>query len=486
MAKLPLSVKLFYGLGQLAEGIKNLAFSIFLLFYYNQVLGLPGWMSGLAVGIALVFDAVTDPLAGSLSDRTISPLGRRHPFMYASIVPLALGFYLLFTPPAGLGQWQLFGWMLSFAILTRAGMTLFHVPHLSLGAELTDDFDERTSVVSTRQVFSTLGSAVVIFLGFGVFFVATETYPKGQFNVEQYSPFALAMAIVMAASIGLSALGTQARAKTLSQASPSAERFSLAATFRLLLRELLEALSNASFRWLFLGVLLIFLMVGVEAALGLHINTFFWELSERGNQLYYAAALVGLIVGAFFTRALNERFDKKPCIMWGAGGWAFCQFAMVTLRLLDVLPANSTSELVGILVAFKFVQGLFVAQALITFGSMVADIVDEHQLTSGRRQEGIFFAAVSFSSKCATGLGSALAGFAVSIIGLPAGQNGEVGGALVAVAPSTIMQLGVFFGPGVSGLAVLSLWCISHHSLDRARHAAVQRQLAMREITSAA
>lgn len=474
MAKLSHSVKLFYGVGQFAEGIKNLAFSIFLLFYYNQVLGLPGWMSGLAVGIALVFDAVTDPLAGSLSDRTRSPLGRRHPFMYAAILPLALGFYLLFIPPASLTQWQLFSWMLCFAVLTRAGMTLFHVPHLSLGAELSEDFDERTSIVSTRQVFSTLGSLFVILAGFTVYFVSSESYPNGQFDVTQYRPFALTMAIVMAVSIAVSALGTQAQAGALSQPSQPQVAFSFSATFTQLHRELVEALSNESFRWLFFGVLLIFLMVGVEAALGLHLTTYFWGLDEFGNRLFFGTAPIGLIIGALFTRRLNERFDKKPCIMWGAGGWALCQFVMVTARLLDVLPANETSALLAILVGFKFIQGLCVAQALITFGSMVADIVDEHQLSSGRRQEGIFFAAVSFSSKCATGLGSAVAGVAVSIIGLPEGQGGAE---RLVVSPSTVMELGLFFGPGISGLALLSLWCMSHHDLDRKRHAQVRIQL---------
>ena len=475
MARLPLSVKLFFGFGQAAEGIKNFGFSIFLLFYYNSVLGLPGWMSGLAVGIALVFDAITDPLAGSLSDRTRTSLGRRHPYMYASIIPLAIGFYLLFTPPTGLSQWQLFGWMLCFAVLTRAGMTLFHVPHLSLGAELTDDFAERTSVVSARQIFSTLGSMFVIFAGFGIFFVATTEQSIGQFRLEQYGPFALAMAICMAVSIGVSALGTQARAKSLSQPAPSKEVFSLPRIFKQLWIEILEALSNDSFRWMFFGILCIFFMVGVEAALGLHMNTYFWELSETGNLLFFVAAPVGLIVGAFFTRRLNERFDKKPCVMLGTGGWAFCQFAMITLRLLDIMPANGTSELLYILVTFKFVQGLFVAQSLITFGSMVADIVDEHQLKSGRRQEGIFFAAVSFSSKCTTGLGSAMAGVALSIIGFP---DGVGGGDAVVVAPETVRNLGIFFGPGISGLAIVSVWCMSHHNLDRARHAEVQQELA--------
>jgi len=92
-APLSLATKLYYGVGQTAEGLKNGAFGVFLLFYYSQVLGLGASYAGLAVGIALVFDAITDPLAGSISDRFKSRFGRRHPFIYASIIPLALAFY---------------------------------------------------------------------------------------------------------------------------------------------------------------------------------------------------------------------------------------------------------------------------------------------------------------------------------------------------------------------------------------------------------
>ena len=80
----PLSSKLAFGIGQYAEGLKNTAFSLFILFYYNQVLGLSGTLAGAALFIALLFDAITDPLAGSLSDNFKSRLGRRHPFMHLS------------------------------------------------------------------------------------------------------------------------------------------------------------------------------------------------------------------------------------------------------------------------------------------------------------------------------------------------------------------------------------------------------------------
>jgi Na+/melibiose symporter-like transporter len=93
------STRLWYASGQLAEGIKNESFATFLLFYYNQVLGLSGSLAGLAILIALVFDALTDPLVGVVSDRTRSRLGRRHPYLFAGALPLGISFIAVFTPP---------------------------------------------------------------------------------------------------------------------------------------------------------------------------------------------------------------------------------------------------------------------------------------------------------------------------------------------------------------------------------------------------
>ena len=138
------------------------------MFYFNQVLGLSGTLAGTAIFIALVFDAVSDPVAGSLSDRFRSRWGRRHPFMYASAAPLAVTFYLLFNPPSGLGQAGLFCWLLCFAVLVRASMTLYHVPHLALGAELTDDYSERTTVVAYRSLFSMVGAFATPVVGMGL------------------------------------------------------------------------------------------------------------------------------------------------------------------------------------------------------------------------------------------------------------------------------------------------------------------------------
>ena len=95
---LPFSTKFLYGFGSIAYGIKDNAFAYFLLFVYVQVFGLAPDLAGLAILIMLIFDAISDPLIGYISDNTKSRWGRRHPFMYGSIIPVSLTFFLIWDP----------------------------------------------------------------------------------------------------------------------------------------------------------------------------------------------------------------------------------------------------------------------------------------------------------------------------------------------------------------------------------------------------
>ena len=138
--KLSKRIKLLYGFGFSAQGIKDGLFQIFLFFYFSQVLGLSAGLTGMATIIALLFDAISDPLVGVLSDRWKSKKwGRRHGFMLISAIPLGAFIYLLFLPPSDLDQTGLFLWLTIFTILVRVSLTLFQVPSMSLGAELSAD-----------------------------------------------------------------------------------------------------------------------------------------------------------------------------------------------------------------------------------------------------------------------------------------------------------------------------------------------------------
>src|SRR5690349_21869738 len=117
--KVSVYTKFAYGLGLGAEGIKNNTFNVFLLFFYQQVIGLGTALCGLALFITLLVDAIGDPFIGTWSDSLRSRLGRRLPFMYASSIPLAACFFGVFHPPVGASQPVLFFWMVFFAAATR-------------------------------------------------------------------------------------------------------------------------------------------------------------------------------------------------------------------------------------------------------------------------------------------------------------------------------------------------------------------------------
>jgi Na+/melibiose symporter-like transporter len=201
---------------------------------------------------------------------------------------------------------------------------------------------------------------------------------------------------------------------------------------------------------------------------------FFWELPGDQILILMLVSPLGLIFGTVFTRHLHRHFDKKPGLVFGTAGWAIGQILPVVLRLLDWFPENGTTSLLVTLALFRFFQGMIVQQALVSFGSMMADVADEHELESGRRQEGIFFGAVAFSGKAASGLGNIVAGVGLDLIAWPRGS--QIQGA-ADIAPETLVNLGLLYGPIVAGFAVVSVWCYTHYKLNRQRHREILDEL---------
>ena len=158
--------KFFYASGNIANGVKSDAFTFFLLFFYSNVIGLTPGLASLAIFIALMIDAFTDPLMGIISDRTQHRLGRRHPYFLLGMIPMGLSYFMLFSIQSswGLSQQQLFLWMLTFTVLTRIGMTMFDVPHRSLGSEMSRSYTERTSIFAAREMMGWGGGLFNAFL----------------------------------------------------------------------------------------------------------------------------------------------------------------------------------------------------------------------------------------------------------------------------------------------------------------------------------
>ncbi len=470
MSKLGLTTKLWYGLGQGAEGIKNAAFTVLLFFFYSQVLGLSGVLTGTALFIALAFDAVTDPLAGSISDSLKHRWGRRHPFMYASALPLGITFALVFSPPQGLGEPGLFVWLTAFTVLTRGAMTLYHVPHLALGAELSGDYRERTIVVAYRTFFQFFGAAVLFLVTGEVFFRATPEFENGQMNPAAYPEIGLVFGAAMLVTILASGLGTHSRIPFLQKPPQDPEPFALLRPAR----EVREVLGNASFRAFFTCLVLFFVARGTSLALGTHMGTYFWELDTRQVLLVPLIGLIGILISTPIWAWCSRFMEKKPMFLMGIILFSALTLLLPLLKIWGWFPPLESGAYLPTLFGIVFLASFAGGAPTVVAGSMLADLADEHELEQNRRQEGIFFGALSLAGKAASGLGSALAGFAITLISFP--LQAEPG----TVALPTVNALGYAAGPGVALLAAAGIAMMTRYSLDRTRHTEIQAALAAR------
>lgn len=460
--------KFFYGLGEAGEGVKTAALETFLFFYYVQVVGLSGSLTGAALFIALLVDGISDPLVGSLSDRTRSRFGRRHPYLYAAPVPLAVALFLLFSPPTGWPEIGQFAWLAVFAIASRIAMTFYFVPHMALGAELSADFRERVAIGGVRTFFGYVGRILAMIVAFAVFFKASPEFKNGQLNPAAYQPFALVCGVMVIAFVIVSALATQRAALALPpRRKPKVERApSVVRTFR-------AAWTSKSFRALFIALLILYVFNGVQYALALHMNTYFWRLAPRDLQMVFYATQIGFICGIPFVRPLASRFDKKATYMAGVIASGSMVAIPTTLRLLGFLPPGEA--LAPILIGANFLYGFLGASAVVLSAAMLADLTDEHEAAHGERAEGVFFGVNAFCRKASLGLGGAIAGVIIDLIGFPA--KAPPG----SVPAEDLTRLGLVFGPGIFLVLLVGIASLAGYAMDRRRHAFILRELAVVE-----
>lgn len=413
--------RLAYGLGSIAYGVKDNGLLFFLLIYYNQVLGLPAPQVGLIILISLLLDGISDPIVGHFSDHLHSRWGRRHPLMYFSCLPVGLAYFFLWNPPE-MSQAALFWYALCLTIGVRFLVTLYEIPSTALAAELTDDYHERTTLFSLRYFFGWFGGITMAIITYTFLLVPTETIETGQLNPEGYEMMGLVGALAIIAAILISSLGTHDQIPYLRDPPPK-KPFSLIDQFR----EIVQTLANPSFLALFSSTLFIAAGAGVSTGLTLYLVTYFWELTAAQLGLLtvgqYASALAALAC----TRRIAEWLGKKPAtIVISSLAFVFAPMPVI-LRLVELFPANDSPLLLPVLTGFILFDFALIISASILISSMVADLVEDSEVKTGRRAEGLFFAARTFALKAVSGFGSFFASIALALVGFPEdAKPGEV------------------------------------------------------------
>jgi GPH family glycoside/pentoside/hexuronide:cation symporter len=466
--KISVRTKLLFASGTLQEATVT-AGGLTTILFYNQVLGVAPSLCGTAFLIVSLVDAVSDPLIGALSDRFRSQWGRRHPFMLASALPMAIAFYFLYQPLEGLSEMALFSWLTSFLVLLRLGQTFYLIPHDALGAELTDDYDERTSIFGYNSFVQMILSMVTTGLMYYAIFPSNAEFENGLLNEARYFLLASIGSATIFFSIIVCALGTLDQIPFLHDMD-GRKKFPL----RQYIAELAILLRNRNYLAVCISMLTIYVGLGIIGVVTHYAHIYVFEL--RSEQLIWGAAakLPGVFIMIPLLAFLSKRFDKKTifvAITSYSGVLASSPFFM---KMFDLFPANDSSFFLVAVYGPIFLAFLLFPVTMIIIDSQLVDISDEHELKSGSRSEGIVFSIRSFANKATHGLGGLIAGFGLEFINFP--ENAEVG----ALPQEALDGLLIMNGPLYLGMYLLGSAIMLLYKIDRQRHAEIMSELEAR------
>ncbi|MEP1468148.1 MAG: MFS transporter [Parasphingorhabdus sp.] len=459
--KIPsLATKLGFGFGSVAYGVKNNGFDYFLLIFYSQVLGVDAPLVGLALLIALSVDAISDPLVGYFSDNTHSRWGRRHPWMYAAIIPITFAYYFLWSPPNGLTGNELFPYLLVLSITIRLLITFYEIPCSGLIPEITDDYDQRTSLVSFRVFFGWLGGITIAVTALSTFLVPTDTIANGLMNAGGYGTYGLWASGLIFLSMSVCALSTHRLIPHLKAPPPKAP-MSVGRIFG----EIKETLSNRSFFAVFGTALFLAIATGLVGGLNFYFNGFFFEFTTDQMALISMSGLLSALLALIFTPRISRRLGKKrAAIIVGIAACLALPLPML-LRLFGLFPENGDPMLLPVKLALSVISTSLVISFQMTLVSMVADLAEDSEVRTKRRSEGVFFAATTFTTKAVQGLGLLAATTVLTLAEFPTGVSpGDV-------PEDALFRLGAYYVPAIFIIFLGSLVCLRFYKIDRNSHA---------------
>ena len=435
-----------YGAPGVGAGYMYLLLTLFVMKFSTDVLLIPPAIMGVVFGVSRIWDAISDPLAGYYSDRTISRLGRRRSWMLVSILPVAASFVMVFSPPESLSGHWLSLWMAAAIIFFYSAMTVFIVPHMSLGAELTSNYHERSRLYGMRHIAFTSGS--ILALVSMQIFISAERGGAGLVR-DRVASMSVLAALVTAVLIGYAIAILRERPEYQGRANPNPfqafydiwqnrhARLLMAVTF-------IENVGGAA-----IGVLTLYVAQYVvqKPLLGPLIILTYMVPSTLSVPLWIP---------------LSRRFGKVRLWTWSmiVTGLAFGSSMM-----LPFLPLDMRAVMI-------FIGAIFAGSAAGCGGtlgpSVQSDIIDFDELRTGERKEGAYFAAWNFVYKSSTGVMIMLTGFVLQIAGFMPNQPQTFG-----VQVSIIALFGLF--PLACYMA--GAWLFTRFSLDEAEYARIREQL---------
>lgn len=442
-----------FGMSGLANNIVGTCIGVHLLMFYTDVVGLsPLWVSAGLV-IAVVWDAISDLAMGRISDGTRWKAGRRRPFILIGMVPAALAFAMLLSPPEALEGSALGVYFIVVLLALFTAKTVVQVPALSLLPEMAQGYDERTKLASARELLGNVGDlfglmlppALLIFVGFD-----EDAADAGEVARGAFSTAAWIGAGIMLIALLITYFGTKENRRV--HPEPTDMWKALAA-----LRD------NDAFRILLTTSALAAIGLALVNALVLYVFVHVLEFSSPVVHMSAFAVNAGSAIASYPFWNWLARTKGKP--------FAFrCGLALSMLVFVSVFIIGP-GDLVGLYVVMV-IGGVANVGFWMLMHSLSADIVDLDELATGERREGLFAGFSALLRKGATALAAAGVGVGLWLIGYEAGADVQ--------SAETIFGIKMLFAVPPSVLLLAALLMFRRFRLSREEHAQVLETLAAR------
>lgn len=444
--------KAVYGLGDWGASAATTARSLFWLFFIVSVLGVDIGLAGAAFIIGRLWDGINDPLVGTISDRFRSRWGRRRPFILLGAVPFGVGFFLMFNRPPFEGPVAVALYYAFVFILYDTAFTIVNAPYAALTAELSEDYDERSSLAGWRMGNSIFASLVTA----GAFKLLAENVFAGWFEgpdalVSGYAVAGAFWGLLIIIMPILVVIFVREPDKNL---AAETEPIQFVKTFK-------EVMANRPFR---IGAAIYLLAF---TAVDLITVVFIWYLEfTLGLAAPFDSLVLALVLGvAFLSMPLTIRLTQT----WGKGQTyiRLMAFWAVVMMVLSFVPPGSRN-LVLILAALA---GFGYGAANAIPWAIVADVVEEDEWRTGKRREGIYASYLVMFRKFATAIAIGV------LVPQLLSATGFVEGAVASQPESALLTLRILIGVVPALLLVISMVAASRYPLDREAHAELRRKL---------
>jgi GPH family glycoside/pentoside/hexuronide:cation symporter len=467
--KIPLLDKIGYGSGNFSTGISGQVIGIYLVFYCTAILNIPGSLVGLAISLSIIWDAITDPLMGYISDMTKSKIfGRRHQYLLIGGTGLGIFNYLLWNINSGLSDYLKFAIIFFLILIIKTFSTIYVTPYTALGAELSNDYNERTSIQGFKTIFFLLGLAFVSVFGMFVFFRPTPQFPSGQLNPSSYSSMGIFSSILIVIFAFVCFYSTKKYIPILNKYT---NKGTSDGKLKTLLSAFKEILLNKNFRYVALAYMFTNIASALVANTGLHVFTYTFSLSNQQIALIIGIQLFVSILSQPIWALAAKKLDKKPSMIWGI----IISIISSLLFLILVFMKNHIMGNAFYFIPFSILAG-FGTGALFTLPfSMVADVIDLDELNTGKRTEGSYYGCLTLFYKLSQSITLLLIGFVLDLV--------KFNAKLPIQNESTVIVLGLMLsiGSGISFIAALV--SISGYTLNRSTIENIQKKIAEKSST---